>query len=265
MHPALKFVRGTTSESALYLTAGTPIRAGHLAATGHTWAKSVQNAPNELSGAQTPLRHVQFERELAGHPDKAWVSKVLTAIKIGVRIGHTDPRHYTHARNLSSAFQHPEVIDQELAKERDVGRILGPFTTTLIYPLHCSGFGAIPKKNGKWRMIMHLSAPVGRSVNDGIHPDDFSLHYSSVDDAVAIFLHLGKGALMAKFILMNQYRNSYRNPYPRINRLPFSVREAGSIYWSNQKQDVRYHGCGVYYFILKLFVSWLAKPLYARR
>ena len=109
-------------------------------------------------------------------------------------------------------------------------------------------------------MIMCLSPPAGRSVNDGIHPDDFSLHYSSVDDAVAIFLHLGKGALMAKFILMNQYRNSYRNPYPRINRLPFSVREAGSIYWSNQKEDVRYHGCGVYYFILKLFVSWLAKP-----
>ena len=91
MHPALKFVRGTMSGNALYLTAGMPIRAGHLAATGHTWAKGLQNAPNELSGAQTPLRHAQFERELAGHPNKAWVSKLLTAIKIGVRIGHTGP------------------------------------------------------------------------------------------------------------------------------------------------------------------------------
>ena len=80
MHPALKFVRGTTSGSTLYLTAGTPIHAGHLAATGHTRAKGVQNTPNELSRAQTPLRHAQFERELAGHPDKAWVSKLLTAI-----------------------------------------------------------------------------------------------------------------------------------------------------------------------------------------
>ena len=81
MHPALKFVRGTMSGSALYLTAGTPIRAGHLAAMGHTRAKGVQNALNELSGAQTLLRHAQFERELAGHPDKAWVSKLLTTIK----------------------------------------------------------------------------------------------------------------------------------------------------------------------------------------
>ena len=38
-------------------------------------------SPNELSWAQTPLRHAQFERELAGYPDKSWVSKLLTAVK----------------------------------------------------------------------------------------------------------------------------------------------------------------------------------------
>ena len=65
---------GSTSESALFLTAGMPTRAGHLAATGHTLANGVQNAPNELSRAQTPLRHTQFEYELVGYPDKAWVS-----------------------------------------------------------------------------------------------------------------------------------------------------------------------------------------------
>ena len=86
--------------------------------------------------------------ELAGLPDKALVSKLLTAIKIGVHIGHIGSRHYTHASNLSSAFQHLEVIDQELANERDVGRILGPFMTSPIYPLHCLGLGAIPKRNG---------------------------------------------------------------------------------------------------------------------
>ena len=78
---------------------------------------------------------------------------------MGVRIGHTGSRHYTHACNLSSAFQHPEVI-----------------------------------------------APVGRSVNYVIHPNEFSLHYSSVDDAVVILLHLGKGALMAKISLKSAFQ-----------------------------------------------------------
>ena len=57
------------------------------------------------------------------------------------------------------------------------------------------------KIKGKCQMIMHPSAPAGRSVNDGIHLDEFSLHYSSVDDAVAILLHLGKRAMMAKIDL----------------------------------------------------------------
>ena len=242
-HRVPKSAGGTTSGSALSPTAGMPTRVGHLAATGHTRAKGVQGAPNELSGAHTPLRHAQFERELTGHPDKAWVSKLLTAIKIGVRIGHTGPRHYTHARNLSSAFQHPEVIDQELAKECDAGRILGPFTTSPIYPLQCSGLGAIPKKNGKWRMIMHLSAPAGRSVNDGIHPEEFSLHYSSVDDAVAILLHLGKGALMAKIDLKSAFRMipvhyadwdllgiHWRGQYYVDTCLPFGLRSAPFLF-----------------------------------
>ena len=65
-------------------------------------------------------------------------------------IGHIGPRYFTHTRNLSLAFQHPEVIDQQLAKEVDAGRILGPFTTPPIYPLHCLCLSAIPKKNSKW-------------------------------------------------------------------------------------------------------------------
>ena len=193
-HLVMKSAGGTTSGSALSPTASIPTRIGHLVATGHTWAKGVQGTPNELNRAHTPLQHAQFEREPARHPDKSWVSKLLTAIKIGVRIRHTGAQHYTHARNLSSAFQHPEVI------------VLGPFTKSPIYPLQCSGLGAIPKKNVKWRMIMHLSAPAGRSVNDGIHPEEFSLHYSSVDDAVAILIHLGKGALMAKIDLKSAFR-----------------------------------------------------------
>ena len=54
----------------------------------------------------------------------------------------------------------------------------------------------IPKKNGKWMAILHLSAPEGHSVNDHINKDEFSIHYSSVDDAVALLSQYGQDALM---------------------------------------------------------------------
>ena len=63
-----------------------------------------------------------------------------------------------------------------------------------------------PKKNGKWRVIMHLSAPPGDSINDFIDPREFPMHYSSVDDAVRLIHSAGQGALMAKVDLKAAFR-----------------------------------------------------------
>ena len=55
-------------------------------------------------------------------------------------------------------------------------------------------------------MITHLSAPAGNSINDFISKEDFSLHYTSIDNAVKILLSLGKGARMAKVDLKSAFR-----------------------------------------------------------
>ena len=57
-----------------------------------------------------------------------------------------------------------------------------------------SSFGVIPKKGqpDKWHVILYLSFPGGRrggaSVNDGIDPDEFTLHYISVDQVIRMVL-----------------------------------------------------------------------------
>ena len=81
------------------------------------------------------------------------------------------------------------------------GTVLGSFADRPLPNLRTSGLGVAPKKNGKWRVILHLSAPHGSSVNDGILKEKFSLHYSSVDDAVGLLQTYGTGAIMAKLIL----------------------------------------------------------------
>ena len=62
--------------------------------------------------------------------------------------------------------------------------------------LQISSFGVIPKKGqpGKWHLIVDLSSP-GRfpSVNDGINPDEFTLHYLTVDQIICLVSCLGKG------------------------------------------------------------------------
>ena len=63
--------------------------------------------------------------------------------------------------------------------------------------LRCSGVGVVPKKSGKLRFIMHLSAPEGTSTTDGIRQDEFSLHLMPVEYAVRLLHRHGKGALLS--------------------------------------------------------------------
>ena len=93
------------------------------------------------------------------------------------------------------------MLDTSLASECSAGHMLGPFQSPPLPNLRCSGLGVIPKHDGGWHTIYHLSAPHGTSINDFIDPEQYSLSYCSVDDAFATVNSLGKGALMAKIDL----------------------------------------------------------------
>ncbi|KAL5463980.1 hypothetical protein EMCRGX_G032933 [Ephydatia muelleri] len=209
-HPAATTGSLHHGEHATHTASGGRPRAGPLAAVEST-LPSPAPAPalqglSELQRAYTPLRRSAFERELKGHPDKAWVSWLLNGIDNGVSTGCKGPHFPFTARNLTSALQHPEIVDAELQKEVELGRILGPFSQRPLEHLRTSGLGAVPKKNGKWRVILHLSAPEGRSINDFIAKEEFSIHYSTIDDAVALLSRFSKGARMAKVDLKSAFR-----------------------------------------------------------
>ena len=101
-------------------------------ATGEAVKETTQHpgaplGPSLLSSILTPLRLLKFKEELRNHPNPAWVSDILTGIDKGVPLGYHGPRCQRISRNLTSAFQHPEIIDNELYKEITAKRIIGPF------------------------------------------------------------------------------------------------------------------------------------------
>ena len=159
-----------------------------------------------LESIHTPLRPQIFARFLSSHPDQAFVSRLIRSLTNGFNIGYTGPHTCTFAPNLPSAYQHPNIIDNALSKEVAEHRMAGPYPLPPFKNLHCSGVGVIPKKDGGWRLINHLSAPSGSSINDYINQYDYSLQYSNIDDVICICQKLGKGALMAKVDLKNAFR-----------------------------------------------------------
>ena len=90
---------------------------------------------------------------------------------------------------------------------------------------------------------MHLSAPAGNSMNDYISKDDYSLHYTSIDDVVNLLLSLGKGANMAKVDLKSAFKMvpeckedwkflgiKWKDRFCVDTCLPFSLRSASFFF-----------------------------------
>ena len=98
-------------------------------------------------------------------------------------------------------MQHTSIIDESLKKDTETGHILGPFDSPPLPNLRCSGL-----HDGGWRIIYHLSAPTGSSINDFIDANTYTLTYCAVDDACTIINKLGQGALLSKIDLKNTFR-----------------------------------------------------------
>ena len=119
------------------------------------------------SKLRTPINFRTLQTELALHPDQVFVNQLIHNLQYGCNIGYTGPQ-FAHcgSSNLPSSFQHPSTLDANINAECDKGRILGPFETPPLPNFRCSGLGLVPKHDGGWRAIYHLSALYGSSIND---------------------------------------------------------------------------------------------------
>jgi len=152
--------------------------------------------------SRTPINIYNLHRELLSHPDETYVQAL---IQHGCDIGYRGSQFAHVSNNLTSTSQQPDILEANITTECQAGHILGPFDTPLLPNFCCSGLGLVPKHDGGWRAIYHLSAPYGSSINDSISPQDYTLSYCSVDDAFPIVSSLGRGALMAKINLRNVF------------------------------------------------------------
>ena len=157
-------------------------------------------------GVTTPLSAAVWAVGLTEHPNPTFVEYIIKGLREGFRVG------FNRVSTLKSAMSnlsvpHPEVIMEYIGREVSLNRMYStPLPEGL---LHISPMGMIPKKNrpGKWRLIVDLSSPKGKSVNDGISPELASVQYSSVDHLASLVRQSKRGALLVKADIKEAYRN----------------------------------------------------------
>ena len=93
----------------------------------------------------------------------------------------------------------PAIIYEKLSKELNLSRIAGPFSEKPFSSLRLLPSGLTSKKvPGEFRLIHHLSFPYRTSVNCHIPMEASSKRYASINDAIRIIRHTGRGCALAK-------------------------------------------------------------------
>ena len=201
-----------------------------------------------LGYISSPLAVSSWQRLLAAHPDEQFRKFIIEGIQQGFHIGF-DTSHLTYSsrRNMKSAYEHQQVVQEYLDREVLLHRMFQFQTDEAqsLPGLQLNPLGVIPKRGraGKWRLIVDLSSPEGRSVNEGISSENCSISYTSVDEAVRMIRQLGRGTQLAKLDLKEAYRMVPVFPKDRPllgiywqgkifidGALPFGLRSAPKIF-----------------------------------
>ena len=168
--------------------------------------------PNHSSGVLVTkvkpiLNYDMLANGLSSHPDQTFVSRILTYCKDGVPIGYQGPRSFRDCSNWPSASKFNVELAKNIANEVKLGRKCGPFDKPPFNNYVASPMGAYQKHSGKVRIIQDLSWPPGKSINDYISSEDYSLQYISIDDIMHRIQLYGSHALIAKLDLADAFRH----------------------------------------------------------
>lgn len=171
----------------------------------------------------TPLKPAQLAFWLKGYNEEK-TEFLVQGFSEGFKVGFSGEVNSQVPKNLKSAYDMPEVINKKIEKEILAGRIAGPFKKPPFKEFQCSPIGVVPKKDGDYRFIHHLSFPEGSSINDQIDEEWATVSYATIEDAINLVVSTCSHAFMAKTDVKHAFRTVPLHP---------SVRNLFLFHWEN--------------------------------
>lgn len=150
-----------------------------------------------------------WEYFLQDYLDRKFVATLGQIMRHGAHIGFSGPEALRPVKNLASALDNPQFMDDSISALLCNQQIRGPFHTPPLPAFCTSPLGSVMQKRNpdKRRLINHLSWPKGASVNDGIPDSEAHIAYKMFECAVDDLKQSGLGSLMAKLDLKDAFRH----------------------------------------------------------
>ena len=161
----------------------------------------------------SPAKLVSLAHGVGG-VDMEMVKRMEKDLREGAVIGcRGGAREKSASKNASSCFDYPAQITDAIAGWLAKGFAAGPFSKAeLPEGAKVNGMMCRLKPTGAVRVILNLSAPEGRSVNDGIDAKEFPTVMSSTGQWLECLNRAGRGCLMTKIDWSDAYKHIHVHP-----------------------------------------------------
>ena len=166
---------------------------------------------NEADRAQSKINPDKL-REMAldcGYKNVKHLDKIVDNIRNGAKIGcHGACRNPTTAKNTAGCYADGYKISDAVASWIKKGFVKGPIPMKEV-PKEAK-FSALmtrPKPNGSCRIILNLSAPKKKSVNDGIDKKEYPAKMSSTTEWLRVLKKAGRGCYILKVDWSDAYKH----------------------------------------------------------
>jgi hypothetical protein len=117
-------------------------------------------------------------------------------------------RAATRSKNAPTAYEFPRQVSDAIAQWVEKGYAFGPVPEEKVPSgVKVNGIMCREKPNGSVRIILNLSAPEGRSVNDGIVAANFPAAMASTSKWLGVLHRAGRGGLMTKLDWADAYKH----------------------------------------------------------
>ena len=170
------------------------------------------NFPANYSWPATSLINPDLLRSLAlesGFQDVPTLEKVYIDLKYGADIGcRGEFRRPGRASNAPSAFEQGPKVSDAIADWCKKGFAMGPIDDKDVpSDAKFAGIMTRSKPNGSARIILNLSAPLGRAVNEGIDNENFPTSMSSTSKWLEALHAAGRNCDMVKVDWSDAYKH----------------------------------------------------------
>ncbi len=157
-----------------------------------------------LKSSLSPLKAAAWAELLSKYPSPIQVHLPMI-IRFGVELSYEGPTDaFILSENLASALEDTEIIDNKLRDDLALQRVVkvkAPAPLFISCPL-----GLVPKQDGGWRKIHHLSHPRVHSVNDHIPDGAGEIRYTCFQDVLRMVTRAGRNCVILKHDVKDDFR-----------------------------------------------------------